>query len=84
MKETSNGKMVKACFKVSILFKLDILTNVSLPIMPNWLSRTIPMSKYFSGSRPLRHNEVQLYIYTPTINPLLVINLVWSNVISKS
>ena len=29
--------------------------------MPIWLSRTIPMSKYFSGSRPLRHNEVQLY-----------------------
>jgi len=30
--------------------------------MPIWLSRTIPMSKYFSGSRPLRHNEVQLYL----------------------
>ena len=30
--------------------------------MPIWLSRTIPMSKYFSESRPLRHNEVQLYI----------------------
>jgi len=29
--------------------------------MPIWLSRTIPMSKYFSGSRRLRHNEVQLY-----------------------
>jgi len=29
--------------------------------MPIWLSRTIPMSKYFSRSRPLRHNEVQLY-----------------------
>jgi len=29
--------------------------------MTIWLSRTIPMSKYFSGSRPLRHNEVQLY-----------------------
>ena len=29
--------------------------------LPFWLSRTMPMSKYFSGSRPLRHNEVQLY-----------------------
>jgi len=29
--------------------------------MSNWLSRTIPMSKYLSGSRPLRHNEVQRY-----------------------
>jgi len=29
--------------------------------MPIWLSRIILMSKYFSGSRPLRHNEIQLY-----------------------
>ena len=49
MNEISNGKMVKECFKVSILFKTDIYPNVSLPIMPNWLSRTIPMSKYFLG-----------------------------------
>ena len=54
MNAISNGKMVKGCLTVSILFKTDIL----LPIMPNWLSRTI--SVYFSGSRPLRHNEVQL------------------------
>ena len=62
MNEMSNGKMVKGCFKVSILIKTDILQNVSLPIMSNWSSRTIPMSKYFSGSRPLRHNEVRLYL----------------------
>ena len=61
MNEMSNGKMVKGCFKVSILVKTDILPNVSLTIMPNCLSRTIPMSKYFSGSRPLRPNKVQLY-----------------------
>ena len=61
MNEISNGKMVKGCFNVSILIKIDILPNVSLPIMLNWLSRTIPMSMYFSWSRQLRHNEVQLY-----------------------
>ena len=60
MNEISYSKMVKECLKVSILFKTDICQNVSLHIMPNWLSRIIPMSKYFSGSRPLRHNEVQL------------------------
>ena len=49
MNEISNGQMVKGCFKVSILIKTDILPNVSLPIMPDWLSRTIPMSKYFLG-----------------------------------
>jgi len=43
--------------------KLIVCQNVSLPIMSNWLSQTIHMSKYFSGSRPLRHNEVQLYIH---------------------
>jgi len=37
--------------------------NISLPITPNWLSQTIPMSKYFSWSRPLRHNKVQLYVH---------------------
>ena len=61
----SNGKMVKRCLKVSILFKTDILPKCFAPIMPNWLSRTIPMSKYFSGYRPLRHNEVQLYLCFP-------------------
>jgi len=60
MNEISNGKKVKWCLKVSILLKLIFCQNVSLPIMHNWLSRTIPMSKYFSGSRLLRHNEVQL------------------------
>jgi len=54
-----NGKRI--CLKVSIIFKTDTLPKNWLPIMPIWLSRTIPMSKYFSGSRPLRHNEVQLY-----------------------
>ena len=34
--------------------------------MPFWLSRTIPMSKYLSGCRPLRHNEVQLYYHKAT------------------
>ena len=52
----------RICLKVSILFKTDT-AKMWLPIMPIWLSRTIPMSKYFSGSRPLRHNEVQLYYY---------------------
>ena len=53
--------MVKGCLKVSILFKTDILPkcfathNAQLVISNH-------MSKYFSGSRPLRHNEVQLYI----------------------
>jgi len=32
-----------------------------LSIMPNWLMRTIPMSKFFSRSRPLWLNSVQLY-----------------------
>ena len=53
-----NGERI--CLKVvSILFKTDTLPKM-LALMPIWLSRTIPMSKYFSGSRPL--NEVQLYI----------------------
>jgi len=40
--------------------------------MPIWLSRTIPMSKYFYGSRPLRHNEVQLYLKNKRfLKPLL-------------
>ena len=54
--------MVNGYLKVSLLFKTDALPRCWLPIMPIWLSRTIPMSKYFSGSQPLRHNEVQLYI----------------------
>jgi len=55
-----NGKRI--CLKVSILFKTDTLAKMFVPILPILLSRTIPMSKYFSGSRPLRHNEVQLYL----------------------
>ena len=58
--------MVKGWLKVIILFKTDILPKCFAPKMYNWLSRTIPMSKYFSGSRPLRHNEVQLYIIFDT------------------
>ena len=55
-----NGKRI--CLKVSILFKTDNLAKMLAPHNTIWLSRTIPMSKYFSGSRPLRHNEVQLYL----------------------
>ena len=53
-----NGKRI--CLKASILFKTDNLAKMLAPPNTIWLSRTIPMSKYFSGSRPLRHNEVQL------------------------
>jgi len=73
--------MVKGCLKVSILFKTDILSKGFAPIMSNWLSRTIPMSKYFSGSRPLWHNEVQLYKETRpkhVVNkPLVLCSLVF-------
>ena len=62
-----NGK--KICLKVSIFLKLILWQKCWLPIMPIWLSRTIPMSKYFSGSRPLRHNEVQLYKHNVVKKP---------------
>ena len=56
-----NGERI--CLKVSVLFKTDTLAKMlAFHVMLIWLSRTIPMSKYFSGSRPLRHNEVQLYV----------------------
>ena len=61
MNEISNGKMVKACLKVGILFKSNILPKCFAPHNAQLVISNIPMSKYFSGSRPLRHNEVQLY-----------------------
>ena len=50
MNKISIGKMM---LEGKHSFKTDILPKCFAPHKPNWLSRTIPMSKYFSGSRPL-------------------------------
>jgi len=47
MNEISNGKLQKDAWRYAFFLKL-FCQNVSLHIMPNWLYRTIPMSKYFS------------------------------------
>jgi len=54
-----NGKRI--CLKVSILFKTDTLAKMLAPHNAHLVKSNHSMSKYFSGSRPLRHNEVHLY-----------------------
>ena len=61
MNEISNGKMVKGCLKVSILFKTDILLKCFAPHNAQLVISNHSYVEVFSGSRLLRRNEVQLY-----------------------
>ena len=61
MNEIGNGKMVKGCLKVSIRFKTDILKKCFAPHNAQLVIWNHSYVEVYSGSRPLRHNEVQLY-----------------------
>ena len=54
-----NGKRI--CLKVSILLKTDTLAKMLASYNAHLVKSNHSYVEVFSGSRPLRHNEVQLY-----------------------
>jgi len=60
MNEIKNDKMVNGCLKVSILFTTDSLPKCFAPHNAQLVLSNDSYVEVFSGSRPLRHNEVQL------------------------